>query len=539
MIHRVLQRGQRWRANRQLAGQVRRVETYLSQEPVDSAADKPVLVFNASTRIHSLSLNGAFSLLAAWGLRARGVPVWHLVCQQGMEQCILGTDQRDLDRPPPCGSCLAFSRLLFPPERTRWLTLDQQAAASAGFELDGRSLDELRAWTYEGFPLGELCWPGLCWALRRNDLPDDEPERRLYRQYLRSAASLVEQIGAILDELQPQALIVFNGITYPEAVARELARRRQIPVVTHEVGLRPYSAFFSHEEATFRQIDLTDGHQLDPAQQAQLDAYLQSRRAGRFSMAGVRFWPVVEGLPADLEDRLETFERAVTVFTNVIFDTSQVHANSLFDDMFDWLEALVPVVQSHPDTLFIFRAHPDEDRPGKVSRQAASDWFAASDLHSVENAVLIRPDHYASSYELIERSNLVLIYNSSVGLEASIMGAPVLSAGRARFTQANTVFTPSSRAEYSAMLEALLAAGEPEPAHVGNARRFLYKELFQASLDFSRFLRPYPQMPGMVLFEEFDPAELQQSLELGAVAKGVVAGTSFMLPAPLNDQAHP
>jgi hypothetical protein len=89
------------------------------------------------------------------------------------------------------------------------------------------------------------------------------------------------------------------------------------------------------------------------------------------------------------------------------------------------------------------------------------------------------------------------------------------------------------------MLEALLAAGEPEPAHVGNARRFLYKELFQASLDFSRFLRPYPQMPGMVLFEEFDPAELQQSLELGAVAKGVVAGTSFMLPAPLNDQAHP
>ena len=538
MFRRAYQRAQRWQADRQLAWQVGRVEAYLAQQAPALASGQPVLVFNASTRIHMMSLNGAFSLLTAWGLRARGVPVWHLVCQRGMEQCILGTDQRKPDRPPPCAPCIRFSQLLFPPEHTIPLPLDETAATAAGVELAGLSLEELQVWSYRDYPLGELCLPGLRWALRRHHLADDEPVRRLYRQYLRSASSLVQRIEPLLDDLKPQALVVFNGITYPEAVARAVARRRQIPVVTHEVGLRPNSAFFSHDEATFRQVELTDDDELSPAQQAELDAYLQARRAGRFSMAGIRFWPLVEGLPAELDEAFERYDRAVTVFTNVIFDTSQVHANILFADMFEWLDWLVPVVSANDRTLFVFRAHPDEDRPGKVSRESVSQWFA-SRLAQAPNAVLIAPHQFASSYELIERSDLVLIYNSSVGLEAAIMEAPVLSAGRARFTQAGTVFFPETRAAYQLKLAELLEVGQAPAEHAANARRFLYKELFEASLDFSSFLRPYPDSPGMVLFDEFDPEALLGSTALDTIVQGITEGMPFLLAWTEAGQAAP
>ena len=63
-----------------------------------------------------------------------------------------------------------------------------------------------------------------------------------------------------------------------------------------------------------------------------------------------------------------------------------------------------------------------------------------------------------------------------------------------------------------------------------NARRFLYHELYRASLDLSAFLEPYPGVPGMVTFSEFDPQALAQSRELGTIQDGILRGRTFALP---------
>jgi hypothetical protein len=169
-------------------------------------------------------------------------------------------------------------------------------------------------------------------------------------------------------------MVVFNGIMFPEAVARLVARRAGVPVITHEVGLQPHSAFFSAHEATFREIDIALEGRLDAAQSERLDDYLGGRFRGRFRMAGIDFWPVMEPLPPSLEARLTGYHQVATIFTNVVFDTSQVHANSLFPTMFEWLEDLGRAFQ-HPETLFVF-ASPDV-RPGKQSQQSVAGWLVA------------------------------------------------------------------------------------------------------------------------------------------------------------------
>jgi UDP-N-acetylglucosamine 2-epimerase len=387
----------------------------------------------------------------------------------------------------------------------------------------------LGSWTYQGYPLGELCLPGLRWALRRHDLPDDPAVRNLYRKYLGSAAGLVSQFEDIFEHESPRALIIFNGITYPEAVARAVAERRGIPTVTHEVGLQPQSAYFSHEEATFRQVPLPMNYELSEAEQAKLDRYLERRRKGQFSMAGVEFWPQMKALPEVIRKEQEQYEKMVVVFTNVIFDTSQVHANVIFDDMFSWLDSLSEVIEQHPETLFVLRAHPDENRPGKEAVQSVEAWFESSGLETVDNVLFYSPDEFVSSYHLIEAAHLVLVYNSSIGLEASIMGAPVLSAGRARFTAADTVFMPEDRQSYleilnSFLLEKTLAAPE---AHARNSRRFLFRELHEASLDFSEYLSPYPDIQGMVIFKTFQPSYLLSDSTIDVLISGVLEGRQF------------
>lgn len=512
--------------------QIRRVEAHLRANAGGARDDeRPVLFFNASTRIHHPSLNAAFGLLASWAVRIAGAPARYVVCERGMDLCILGTNRADYSAPPPCRPCLRRSSSLFPDELRVPLTYDP-GTDGARKELAGRRLEALVDWEYDGLRLGELCLPGLRWALRRHRLPDDDATSALFRRYLVSAVSLGRRFEKILDEIRPRALVVFNGILYPEAVARAVALRRGIPVVTHEVGLRPFSAFFSHQHATFREIEFSPGVGLNQEEERRLDDYLSARFRGQFSMAGVRFWPEMKALPNELLVRMEEHRQTVVVFTNVIFDTSQVHANAVFPDMFAWLEALRAEIERDPETLFVIRAHPDEDRPGKASRETVAGWLEERGLTRRPNVAFFGPSDYVSSYDLIRRSKLVLVYNSSIGLEATILGAPVLCAGRARYTQVPTVFFPATREGYIGELRALLGADRISvpPEYAVNARRFLYHELYRASLDLSAFLEPYPGVPGMVTFSEFDPQALAQSRELGTIQDGILRGRTFALP---------
>jgi hypothetical protein len=526
-LQRISLRVERAGADRRINRQVDRVERYLDGTHQTASGEGPVLFFNASTRIHTLSLNAAFSLLASWSVRAAGVPVLHVVCQAGMEQCVLGTHATGRQHPPPCDPCMRFSQHLFPTE----LVIPLARPGNVGVDLGGQSLETLARSEYHGFRLGELCLPGLRWALRRHHLADDAPSRLVFAQYLRSAAHLVDEFSRILESTRPRAMVVFNGVMYPEAVARAVAAHYGIPVVSHEVGLRPFSAFFSHNHATFRELDLPRQELLELGWEELVDAYLEQRRRGKFSMAGIEFWPRIKALPEQLTDALASYRQMIPIFTNVVFDTSQSHANTVFEDMFDWLEALVPVITSRPETLFVLRAHPDEDRPGKVSRESVADWFRRSPLNGRANVVLIEPSEYVSSYELVDRAKCVLVYSSSVGLEASALGIPVLCAGRARYTQSQTVVFPASRQGYLDQLARFLSAERLEVSEqtCRNAKAFLYHELYRASLDLGEFLQPYRSMPGMVMFSEFDPQKLTEHPALAVIRDGVQEGKPFEL----------
>ena len=514
-----------------ISPQIAAVEAYLRERERRQAGGeaRPVVFFNASTRLHTLSLNAAFSQLAAWGLRAGGQEVVHLVCHSAMAPCVLGTDRHAPEAAPPCGPCLDLSRTLFPAASVVPLTPEPLEAGALRLELAARPIEALAEWESDGLPLGQLVLPSLRWILRRHRLPETDPVRRLFAGYLASAAGMGAAFRRILSKRPPRALVVFNGIFYPEAVARRVAQEMGIPVVTHEVGLRPFSAFFSHREATFREVEVDENVRLTPKQEAELDDILARRFRGDFTMAGITFWPEMRGLPARLTAKRPAYRQMVTVFTNVVFDTSQVHANVLFEDMFDWLDRVGEVIRREPDTLFVIRAHPDELRKGKASLESVSAWMRASGLDRVDNAVFVGPEEPVNSYELIRSSKFVLVYNSSVGLEATILGTPALCAGRARFTQIEASFVPKKPEEYWKMLRQFLDAPAAVPeAQRRNARAFLHSEWFDASLDLGEFLRPDPGRPGMVRYAPFEPARLAEADVFRVLREGILEGRPFL-----------
>ncbi len=518
---------------------LRRLQREIRRNTSPDPQQPPVVFFNASTRLGNLSQNAAFSLLASMALQTAGVPVVHFACTGGMTRCMLGTNPDDVHQPPPCALCRrGTGRYL---RNAPLVSFGEAEHPQLRAALSGLDSAALETFVYpfpplgQAIPLGALTLPGLRWALRRHHLRDDEATRFLWREYIVSAYALGRAFHAFLRQVEPQAAVLFNGIAFPEAAARWVARQMGVRIVTHEVSYRPFTAFFvADAPAPAYPLAIPADFRLTPQQEARLDAYLSQRFKGEFTMAGIRFWPQMQGLDEAFLQKAAAFRHIVPVFTNVIYDTSQVFANTRFSDMFAWLDALLPVMRAHPETLFVIRAHPDEMRPGtrKQAREHVQGWVERNRVADLPNVVFVGPREYLSSYDLIRRSKFVLVYNSSIGLEAVLLGAPVLAAAAARYTDYEVVYYPEDRAGYLRLLETFLAAERvPLPeAHPRNARRFLYYQLFKASLPFGDFLEA-GSIPGAVRLRNIRWRALRPETHptMRVLTDGILHGKPFLL----------
>src|SRR4030095_12229477 len=257
------------------------------QSPTPSGA--PVIFFKASTGIDDLSWNSGFHLLASWALRLEGIPVVYFACHSGMSHCVLGTNRDNVRKAPPCKSCIYQSKTLYknvetfqrsnvPTSSVNWF--DYQRDPQLADAIANLPLQNLMAFEWHGLPLGALCLPGLRWILRIHHLNDDENTRYLLREYILSSWNVVQKFSKLLDETEPRAVVVFNGQFFPEAIARYIAQKRGIRIITHEVGLQPASAFFTDGQATAYPIHIPDEFELNDEQNMKLDAYLAKRFQG-------------------------------------------------------------------------------------------------------------------------------------------------------------------------------------------------------------------------------------------------------------------
>lgn len=505
------------------------------KEPQPKGA--PIVFFKASTGIDDLSWNSGFHLLTTWALRLQGIPVAYFACNSGLSKCVLGTNRDNPHKEMPCKSCVMQSRALYTGvpskvegQRSQVNWFDFQRDTEIQNAIRDLNIDHLSRFTYHDLPLGALCLPGLRWVLRIHHLNDDENTRYLLREYILSAWNVARKFSNFLDQTQPRAVVVFNGQFFPEATARYIAQKRGLRVITHEVGLQPATAYFTEGEATAYPIHIPDEFELSEAQNAKLDAYLAKRFNGDFTMAGIKFWADMKGLDEAFLQKAAQFKQIVPIFTNVIFDTSQPHANTVFDDMFDWLDMALEVIKERRDTLFVIRAHPDELRVRKSSRETVEGWVTSREVQNEPNVIFVGPREVLSSYELIQKSKFVMVYNSTIGLEASIMGAAVLCAGKARFTQYPTVFFPQTAAEVRKKMEEFLKMEKIEvPAEFQrNARRFLYYQLYRTSLPFGDFLEPSVRTTQTKL-KAFDLDDLLKSASIQTILDGVLNNGDFLL----------
>ena len=155
------------------------------------------------------------------------------------------------------------------------------------------------------------------------------------------------------------------------------------------------------------------------------------RTSGDFKRGAVIFGKKFYQL-GELKNKFKKFDKVVSVFMNVPYDTSQTNASVLFENI--CIGSIFKVfIKNNKKYIFCFSKSSDELRPDKKSNFEISRYLENKGFNNYENVTLINSNLSINSYEIILNSDLVLTYNSTITLEADALGINAINAGYAHF----------------------------------------------------------------------------------------------------------
>ena len=203
----------------------------------------------------------------------------------------------------------------------------------------------------------------------------------------------------------------------------------------------------------------------------------------------------------------------VVVFTNVTWDTAAHGANSAFESMATWLDAVLRVAASYPAIDFRIRIHPAEIRIERWrTREPAADLIARSTVPRPPNVEVIGPEDPLSSYDLIDNAVAGLVYTSTAGLELALAGVPTVTAGGPHYAGKGFTVDASRAADFAGAVDRALSDPREEVVDVELARRYANLFFFDAPVPSPPVSEP---LPGLARLGTTDPEHLKPGAHRG------------------------
>ncbi len=389
---------------------------------IDGAARGRPRVLVASLR--GWPSHNAYEALIAQALTVRGAYVALLTCGGGMPACELGRARSSYPR--PCDRCA-------------WLT--DRVADTA--RLKHFALRDLLPWGEDGRrspvePVGDgvvdprdASAVSVAWLLKATLLDRIPGARDVANDFAVAAAGVEHAAASVVEEFEPDIVFLLNGLFGAERVIREVALSRGVRAPTYEIAPRGGALVLSqHAPAPDYDVDELwaelRSRPLSDQQRSEVQGLLEDRARG--VGAHESYYDRAEDDVDELRRRLglDGRQRVVSLFTNVTWDSATIGHDVGFASMFDWVEQAVRAAGSEQLTLVV-RIHPAEARWG--TREEVQDVIVSRLGGIPSNVRFISAAEALSSYALMEISELLLTYTTTVGLEAAARGKQVAVAG--------------------------------------------------------------------------------------------------------------
>ena len=479
----------------------------------------------------------SFETLLAHRLRFDGAMPTFLACED-LPQC----NNRSIwhaSSPNICDSCLDHNTRFLKQMRLPFYKLSDfvnRKIYSQATELTEQlSIDACRQFAYRDIPIGELSEVSVARYLCHDAFEDNSEEAlEAWRNYLAGAVVLVHAYEQIFERIQPDIVFMSNGRFFWYSIAHHFANRYGARVVSYESDGGFGKTWIFRDGTPVASLQFSDtlwsvwkDRPLTKSEEHTLDEYLLSRTRGTI------FYPDPEEDARAMRDTLKLPDNQplIVMFTNLSWDSQVVGRRTVFNSMLEWVRETIRFLASQNVTV-VLRVHPAEQfsfEGDKTRERAMEDLNAHFDVLP-DNLRVIPPDSQLSSYTLLDMADAVVVYTSTIGLEALIRGrSPVIVGGRAHYWDRGFGCCPETAEEYFQLLENVENLSPPSEEEVQFARRYAYLFWFRTVIPLQLF-----ETKERFEFSRFNIQSLEdirpgQNPYLDLIADGVLGKKNFVL----------
>jgi hypothetical protein len=310
------------------------------------------------------------------------------------------------------------------------------------------------------------------YILQRETVTGSEPICQFRRERNVEAARLAL---AYFQKSRPDVVVIPNGMIQEFGAVYETARYLDILTVTYEFFEIDQRAMIAQNDLVMLHptSDLWPAYQnrkLDKDQRAWLESFLAARQGDLFQKISREGKERIRSL-LHLDNR-----PVILLPTNVVGDTATLgRTRSLFSNsMADWLVRVVRFFLDHPEVQLVIRFHPAE---AKLTGPSVAEALHQAFPDLPEHIHLIGARDKVNTYDVIEITDLALVYTTSAGLEMTTRGIPVFLSGSAHYRKKGFTIDADTWEEYIHKLEAALKdlpAQRLSPEQIEQAWNYAY-----------------------------------------------------------------
>jgi hypothetical protein len=330
-----------------------------------------------------------------------------------------------------------------------------------GFVTDDISID----WDlyYEDFDIGESVLSSYISKTRDRDLVlDDSRETQL--KILKNALKVYLAIKRLFAERNIDKLIVFNGRWDYYRAAFRAAQSIQIPVLAIEnFRTGGYKEYFP--DSLPHNMDLK-GRKMEECWQLALTPENQKIALGETFFTRKRKGEVVVDKAYSkgyvkrlLPEGIDLNRKSIVLFNSSDDEFAAVgkdYRKTLFRNQVEGIDHLIELIgKKYHEFQLIIRMHPN---------LSGLEFSYVSDVLSChkryDNIFVVPPESKVDSYSLIELAWKVVTFGSTIGVEATFFGRPVILLAKTYYWKMNVAYVPDSLSEVE---EYILQELQPKP----------------------------------------------------------------------------
>lgn len=306
------------------------------------------------------------------------------------------------------------------------------------------SVKELKQYHYKEYDLGLATVSSLV-SYTRDHEPDLERYHNFVERGLITGAYLYDVFTTILSCIKPDLVVFFNGRFIENRPLLRACQQMNIDYATHEKGGKLNTFLFRYKSIP-HSIETISAEMEELWANGAEDKYEKGTSFFTNKIKGVEdAWHSFtkeqqEGrLPASFKEL--NGKKVITIFNSSLdeYEGLEGFGPYFYPDDNEGIKRICEDLTAHPDVKLYLRVHPNLRNQDNTQIR-----FLNSEIAKIPSVEIIAAEDKVDTYALIRASDIIVVFGSTVGVEAAFANKNVVLLGKAAYENLSCFVVPEN-----------------------------------------------------------------------------------------------